>query len=188
MTNKDKILQIALNEFTSRGYDAVGVQEIADKAGITKPTLYHYFKNKNGLLEAILKEYFSQFHVDLMKAARYEGDIKLSLTGIVKCYFDFASKYSMFFRLQMSMWFAPSDSNSFKIIIPYLDFQQKLIENVFTDAVKDHGNMRDRHQIYALTFIGMINTYIGISLNGYLSLDDELINKALHQFMHGIFS
>ena len=32
--------------FMPRGYDAVGVQEIAQKAGITKPTLYYYFGSK----------------------------------------------------------------------------------------------------------------------------------------------
>ena len=29
-----------------KGYDAVGVQEIVDTAGITKPTLYYYFGSK----------------------------------------------------------------------------------------------------------------------------------------------
>ena len=38
------------------------------------------------------------------------------------------------------------------------------------------------------TFMGMINTYIGLALNGYILLDQKLINQALHQFMHGIFS
>lgn len=38
MDNKEKILQCALELFYARGYDAVGVQEIAETAGVTKPT------------------------------------------------------------------------------------------------------------------------------------------------------
>ncbi len=43
MDNRERILQCALELFYAKGYDAVGVQEIAQKAGITKPTLYYYF-------------------------------------------------------------------------------------------------------------------------------------------------
>ena len=41
MDNRERILQCALELFYAKGYDAVGVQEIAQKAGITKPTLYY---------------------------------------------------------------------------------------------------------------------------------------------------
>ena len=39
MDNRERILQCALELFYAKGYDAVGVQEIAQKAGITKPTI-----------------------------------------------------------------------------------------------------------------------------------------------------
>ena len=55
-------------------------------------------------------------------------------------------------------------------------------------AAKDHGNMRGRQRAYAATFLGMINTYIGLALNGYADLTDEVLYQAVHQFMHGIFS
>ena len=48
MDNIERILQCALELFYAKGYDAVGVQEIAQKAGITKPTLYYYFGSKYG--------------------------------------------------------------------------------------------------------------------------------------------
>ena len=51
MENRDHILDCALRLFAARGYDAVGVQEIVELAGLTKPTLYHYFGSKRGLLE-----------------------------------------------------------------------------------------------------------------------------------------
>ena len=54
MDNKTKILDSALELFHARGYDSVGVQEIAEMAGVTKPTLYYYFGNKQGLLSTLL--------------------------------------------------------------------------------------------------------------------------------------
>ena len=55
MDNKERIMESAKDLFYARGYDAVGVQEIADGAGITKPTLYYYFGSKLGLLKALLE-------------------------------------------------------------------------------------------------------------------------------------
>ena len=36
--------------------------------------------------------------------------------------------------------------------------------------------------------MGMLNTYVGFALNGYLKLDDVLAHRAVHQFQHGIYS
>ena len=42
----EKIFYSVRLPFYMKGYDAVGVQEIVDTAGITKPTLYYYFEVK----------------------------------------------------------------------------------------------------------------------------------------------
>ena len=55
MDNREAILSEALHLFYVRGYDAVGVQEIVDAAGVTKPTLYYYFGSKKGLLESLFE-------------------------------------------------------------------------------------------------------------------------------------
>jgi TetR/AcrR family transcriptional regulator len=59
---------------------------------------------------------------------------------------------------------------------------------LFEAAAEQHGNMRNRQKAYAATFLGMINTYVALALNGYATLDDQLAYRATHQFMHGIFS
>ena len=53
MDNRQLIMEKALELFCARGYDAVGVQEIAEQSGITKPTLYYYFGSKQGLYEFV---------------------------------------------------------------------------------------------------------------------------------------
>lgn len=53
--NRELLLDAALDLFYAKGYDAVGVQEIVDRAGVTKPTLYYYFGSKIGLLQNLLE-------------------------------------------------------------------------------------------------------------------------------------
>ena len=185
--NRSKILESAITLFASRGFDGVGVQEVADAAGLKKPTLYHYFGSKSGLLRTILDETF----VDLFAAlenVQYSRNVISSLEAIARAYFNFAGRKQTFYRMQLSMWFAPSESETFKAVAAFNERQQEFLESFFLRAAEDHGNMKGRHQAYAATFLGMVNTYIGLALNGYASLDDELVHKAVHQFMHGIFS
>jgi AcrR family transcriptional regulator len=188
MDNRSNILSHALKLFATRGYDAVGIQEIVDAAGITKPTLYHYFGSKEGLLNALLSTYFDELYHSVEQAAFYQGDLPFTLNKIVAAYFRFADTHRLFYRMQLSMWFAPSDSVAFKAVSRLNEKLHQLVEDVFIRAANDHGNMKGRHRAYAATFLGMINTYISLALNGYSEITDELVYRAVHQFMHGIFS
>ena len=76
--------------FAARGYEGVGVQEIVDAANITKPTLYHYFGSKEGLLTELFVEHFEPFLKELRKAAHYERDLPLTLDRVTAVYFLFA--------------------------------------------------------------------------------------------------
>lgn len=188
VNNREKLLECAVELFTLRGYDAVGVQEIADAVGIKKPTLYHYFGSKGGLLATLLTEYFDPFFEQLQEAAEYRGNITASLRAVAELYFQFARQNPTLYRFYLSMWFAARDSDLFKASQSLTEKQQLLIETLFAKAAGDHGNMRGRQRTYAASFLGMVNTYAMLSLNGYAELDDALVSSMIHQFMHGIFS
>ena len=188
MSNRDEILACALALFSARGYDAVGVQEIVDAAGIQKPTLYHYFGSKSGLLKTLLEENFTPFLDQVEKAAAYDHNILMTLRGMTQTYFDFASQNASLYRMQLALWFAPPTSEPFVLVSNLAQRQQEILETLFYNASLDHGNMKGRKRAYAATFLGMINTYIALGLNGSVELDQELARTAVGQFMHGIFS
>jgi len=186
--NRSAILSNALQLFAARGYDAVGVQEIVDAAGITKPTLYHYFGSKSGLLNALLEEQFTPLIQAVQQATQYHGDLPWTLENLTRVYFHFARDHCTFYRLQLALWYTPRQGEAFKAVTPWNEKLFELIEEMFRQAALQHGNMKDRQRAYATTFIGMINTYVGMALNEYTALDDALTYQAVHQFMHGIFS
>ncbi|NTU75353.1 MAG: TetR/AcrR family transcriptional regulator, partial [Anaerolineaceae bacterium] len=174
--------------FSERGYDAVGIQEIVDTAGVTKPTLYHYFTNKRGLLDQLLERDFSVFNTRVREKAEYRGDLTLTLENIVREFFQYAKERPAVLRLQLSLHFAPADSESNQAVRRFNQEQYEIIEDLFRFAVREHGNMRGREQAYAATFIGMIHTYVGLYLNQYINLDEALVFQSVHQFIHGILS
>ncbi|MFZ3070277.1 MAG: TetR/AcrR family transcriptional regulator [Anaerolineaceae bacterium] len=188
MNNRAIILETALQFFAALGYEATGTQEICDASGITKPTLYHYFRSKQGLIETILSENFHPFLLHLTDACEYHHDLTLNLEKIMRAYFSFASLNPTFYRLQFSLQFAPVKSESYQVVSPWVKSQRDLVQELFRKAEHDHGNMRGRSEAYTTTLLGMINTYIIQALDHKQELSDELLYQARHQFMHGIFS
>lgn len=51
---KERIIDAANRLFYAEGIRAVSVDAVAEKAGITKKTLYHHFRSKDDLIEAYL--------------------------------------------------------------------------------------------------------------------------------------
>ncbi|WP_157250759.1 TetR/AcrR family transcriptional regulator [Nonomuraea typhae] len=51
---KERILEAALEQFTARGYRTTSMREIAEQVGLTKPTLYHYFRSKSEIIQQLL--------------------------------------------------------------------------------------------------------------------------------------
>ncbi len=187
--NRAHILDQALRLFAEKGYDAVGVQQVVEAAGLTKPTLYHYFGSKQGLFEALIEERSQPLHEAVRQAAEYSGDVTLTITRLARACFSFALAEPLFYRLLLSTWFAPPSSEYSAAVRRVQERQYRLIAAMFEQAAHDHGNMRGRHRRYAVSLRGMIDTYIALWLQGHLALDDEtLLHEAVHQFMHGIFS
>jgi len=188
MDNRDLILSRALDLWDDRGYDAVGVQEIVDAAGVTKPTLYYYFGSKRGLLDALIEERLPNLRTALAPAAAYRHDLVYTLESIMRGYFAFAKANVTFYRLLLASSFAPIHSEQRRAALAWHRMQRETLERLFEAAAADHGNMRGRHRAYAASFLGTMNTYVGIFLDDGGELDDQLAYRVVHQFMHGIFS
>jgi AcrR family transcriptional regulator len=53
---KERILKVALKVFSEKGYYETRMEDIADDLGVSKRTLYLYFKNKEELFRAMCAE------------------------------------------------------------------------------------------------------------------------------------
>ncbi|MCR4741909.1 MAG: TetR/AcrR family transcriptional regulator [Treponema sp.] len=62
---KHDILQKSLDVFIEEGYEDATFQKIADRCGITRTTLYIYFKNKHEIFLGSIKELLSALEVSL---------------------------------------------------------------------------------------------------------------------------
>ena len=62
MSTRDKIMDVALNMFSERGYEAVSIRDICGEVGIKESTLYYHFKNKKDILDSLIEKF--REHID----------------------------------------------------------------------------------------------------------------------------
>lgn len=62
--NRDEaVMAAAISVMSERGYSATSIQEVADRVGVLKGSLYHYFSSKEELLFRIISEAHAQNRV-----------------------------------------------------------------------------------------------------------------------------
>jgi TetR/AcrR family transcriptional regulator len=188
MDTRTRLLRAALELFAQRGFDAVGVQQIVEAVGVTKPTLYHFFGSKHGLLQALFTEYATGLDDALRAATDYRGDLPATLERIVTEYAEFAAREPLFYRFELALYFAPPQSEAHQIATKHYAQRHALIAEVFVRAVREHGNLRNRQQRYALSLVGLINSYVALQLNGRAVITDRLRREIVQQFSYGIYS
>src|SRR3954454_9310424 len=55
-SSRARILAVAREEFASRGFNSARLQDIAERAGLTHPTLLYHFGSKEGLYSAVIED------------------------------------------------------------------------------------------------------------------------------------
>lgn len=63
---RNEILDVADELFSQKGFDGTSTNDILDKVGIARGTLYYHFKSKEGIMDALIDRY----NVRLLGAAR----------------------------------------------------------------------------------------------------------------------
>lgn len=187
-STKSTILTIALDLFALRGYDSVGVQEIVDTAGVTKPTLYHHFGNKRGLLDEIISQYGSKLFEIIQRGTTYNHDLVMNLTMLTREYLAFALSNQAFFRFHLAMLSAAPNNSTATAYQPLRSGINAQMEQLFANAAQDHGNMKGRERVYSENFQGILRTWALLVVNKEVELSDESLSRIVHFFMHGIFS
>jgi AcrR family transcriptional regulator len=84
---KQKIFQTAIHLFARRGYDAVGIREIAKEAGVQISMINYYYEGKVGILRDIVNETYRMYFEAVLnigdESAALEQRIKTLVNNLV---------------------------------------------------------------------------------------------------------
>ena len=96
---KALLLSAALEVFTSAGYHAAAMDEIADRAKVSKPVLYQHFPSKLDLYLAVLDTHIDSLVFAIQKAIQSTPDNSKRVQATIAAYFDFIEADGEAFRL-----------------------------------------------------------------------------------------
>ena len=194
-SSKETILQNALSLFAQRGFDSVGISEICESAKITKPTLYYFFKSKDGLLEEILKTFLLPLSENLTEwgkyeplPAEYEKDVYALLTRICNGLFEYFCKNPDFALLFISVLNSPPNSKTSQIAKPFVTSFNNFFTEIFYKISAVHGNVKNKEPLLGFLFSSQIIASVNLHLQNALQLNFDFTHKLIHQFMHGIYA
>src|ERR687885_9750 len=86
---REQILLAARGVFAEEGYEGASVDELASRAGITKPIVYRHFRSKRGLYHAVLEDHMNDLIRRLWVALSSSPDPRERLRGGLRAYLDF---------------------------------------------------------------------------------------------------
>jgi AcrR family transcriptional regulator len=93
------LLGAAREVFVSQGYHAAAMDEIAERAGVSKPVLYQHFTNKRGLYLALLDESVDDLVGAVSAALESTTDNRQRVEATFRAFFDYIGGAGEAFRL-----------------------------------------------------------------------------------------
>src|SRR3954452_15878887 len=94
-----QLLRAAQDVFVAQGFHAAAMDDIADRAGVSKPVLYQHFPGKRELYLALLEEHVSELADRVAEAMGTTDDNRARVNAAVGAYFDFIDAEGEAFRL-----------------------------------------------------------------------------------------
>jgi|SRR5688500_126817 len=88
-----QLTEVAEAVFAERGIAAASMDEIAERAGVTKPVLYDHFGSKDGLLAAVIARAGSELGTTVEGAVSGAQDADEALANGLRSYFTFMQKH-----------------------------------------------------------------------------------------------
>ncbi|HEX4362425.1 MAG TPA: TetR/AcrR family transcriptional regulator [Pseudonocardia sp.] len=145
-----QLLGAARDVFAAQGYHAAAMDDIADRAGVSKPVLYQHFPSKLELYRALLTTYADEL-LGRLRSALETTNNEQRLRGAVTAYFDFVASEGQSFRLVFE-----SDLRSEPEMAAVLDKVLSQCIDLVADAVTtDAGLDRDRARLLAVGMVGL---------------------------------
>ena len=82
------ILRAAIDVFARKGYHGCRIADVAREAGVAYGLVYHYFKNKDELLETVFETGWSGFVARMRTVAESEGSLEEKVRGVTHVAFE----------------------------------------------------------------------------------------------------
>jgi AcrR family transcriptional regulator len=155
MTGKERreqLLDIGRRLFAERGLDGTSIEEIAAKAGVSKPVVYEHFGGKEGLYAVVVDREVSRF-LEMANRLLEGKDTTLKFEVAAVTLLRYIQDNADGFRILVRDSNPTSGSGTFASLISDIASQ---VEYILGDVLKDRGYNPRLAPMYAQMLVGMV--------------------------------
>ena len=191
---KARLLLSALSHFAAKGYDGVQVKEVAEEAGVSKPTLYYHFGSKEGLFRQLCLVALSSMAVRihamvepfLAKPIKDKQAVEAACLELSRSYLHLLLESQEFTGFILRSIAVPSPDSSFRDLMPLVERGLSPL-GLFMNHVFGTGLERARKEV--LLFTSLVGSLVEEKLRDpqYQITEDE-IRWVTRRWLHGVLA
>ena len=167
MTGKERreqLLNIGRGLFAERGLDGTSVEEIAAKAGVSKPVVYEHFGGKEGLYAVVVDREMERLLATVTRALNEGVHYRDKLEQAALALLEYIEECSDGFRIMVRDSHGASGTGSFASLLSEIAHR---VEHILGREFEQHGYEDKSAPMYAQMLVGMV------ALTGQWWLDER---------------
>lgn len=149
---REQLLEIGRTVFAERGYDGTSVEEIAERAGVSKPVVYEHFGGKEGLY-AVVVDREMQLLLDMVTGALTGGHSRELLEQAAFALMDYIDTSTDGFRILVRDSPVAQSTGTFASLISDIATQ---VEDILGLEFKARGFDARLAPMYSQMLVGMV--------------------------------
>ncbi|MEU8760791.1 TetR/AcrR family transcriptional regulator [Streptomyces sp. NPDC048659] len=165
---REQLLDIGRTLFAEKGFEGTSVEEIAAKAGVSKPVVYEHFGGKEGLYAVVVDREMRQL-LDMVTGALTAGHPRELLEQAAFALLDYIERYTDGFRILVRDSPVAQSTGTFASLISDIATQ---VEDILGLEFKARGFDPKLAPLYAQALVG------SVALTGQWWLDVRRPKKA----------
>ncbi|MEV4329890.1 TetR/AcrR family transcriptional regulator [Streptomyces sp. NPDC049597] len=149
---REQLLDIGRTLFAEKGFEGTSVEEIAAKAGVSKPVVYEHFGGKEGLYAVVVDREMRQL-LDMVTGALTAGHPRELLEQAAFALLDYIETYTDGFRILVRDSPVAQSTGTFASLISDIATQ---VEDILGMEFKNRGFDPKLAPLYAQALVGMV--------------------------------
>ncbi len=170
-----QLLDAALEVFVSQGYHAAAMDDIAERAGVSKPVLYQHFPGKLDLYLALLDQSVDELVATVRDALESTTDNKQRVAATFTAYFEYVAGEGQAFRLV----FESDLSNEAPVRERLERGQQECAQMISQMVEQDAGLDDDEAHLLSVAMVGLAQ----VTARYWLTTRDQIPRETAEQLV-----
>lgn len=169
---REQLLAVAQDVFAANGYHATAMDEIAERAGVSKPVLYQHFPGKLDLYSALLDVHVDELIVAVKEALSSTTDNKQRVKNAVGAFYDFVNSETGAYRMVFE-----SDLRGEPAVQAAVDRATEAPVDAITKTItSDAGLNEDKARLLASGLVGLsqVSARFWLDNHNSISRDDAV--------------